>query len=87
MYVAQSNNKYDVFTINADGSSPTQITKLAAPSIDTARFSADGTQIIFSATTTGNAINSLYTIKTDGTGQQALTTPVTGNNLTLLDAH
>ena len=87
VYVAQASNKYDVFTINADGSSPTQITKLAAPSIDTARFSADGTQIIFSATTTGNSINSLYTIKTDGTGQQSLTTPITGTNLTLLDAH
>lgn len=87
VYVAQSSNKYDVFTINADGSSPTQITKLAAPSIGTARFSADETQIIFDATTTGNSTNSLYTIKTDGTGQQALTTPTTGTNLTLLDAH
>ncbi len=86
VYVAQSSNKYDIFTINADGSSPTQITKLAAPSIGTARFSTDGTQIIFDATTTSNSTNSLYTIKVDGTGQQALTTAVSGS-LTLLDAH
>ena len=87
VYVAQSGGKYDVFTMNADGSSPTQITKVAAASIGTARFSADGAQILFDATTSSNSTNSLYTIKTDGTGQQALTTSVPGNAFTLLDAH
>ena len=85
MYVAQASSKYDVFTMNADGSAATQITKLAAASIGNARFTADGTKIVFDAIIVSGGTRGLYTIGLDGTNQQPVTLSTTGNN-TLQDA-
>lgn len=87
VFVAQSGGRSDVYTMNADGSGMAQLTKLNAVTLGNARFTADGTQVIFDAATTSTALRSLYTVKLDGSSVQTLTVS-TGNsvNNTLADA-
>ncbi len=87
VFVAQSASKSDVYTMNADGSGTAQLTRLNAVTVGNARFTADGTQVVFDAATTSTALRSLYTVKLDGTSVQTLTVS-TGNsvNNTLADA-
>ena len=61
---------YQLFTMNPDGSSPTQITHDAATH-DTPAWSPDGRKIAYASDKTGHSV--IYTINPDGTGEERIT--------------
>jgi TolB protein len=69
----QGNGTYEIYLMNSDGSNQTPLTNSPGPRDDNtgARWSPDGTQIIFWSSRDGN--QELYVMNADGSNQTRLT--------------
>jgi len=70
LYVSMIEEKYQIFTMNRDGSEPRQITHDGF-SHDSPSWSPDGKKIAYVSDRTGHEV--IYTINADGTGEERLT--------------
>jgi Tol biopolymer transport system component len=62
---------FEIYTVNADGSSPTRLTNVAGDDLAPA-WSPDGTKIAFASARDGGGYE-IYTMNADGSGQTRLT--------------
>jgi TolB protein len=84
VYAQATNSAYDIYVAKSDGTGATKITSLAATAIRKARYSNDGTRILFDASLSGGKPD-VYAVKPDGTGLLDLTNNA-ANDL-FMDAH
>lgn len=78
--------RYDIWVMNADGSSPTNLTAdMPDDAVNAApTWSPDGTRIVFASSRTdaSGATSSIWTMRTDGTDKRQLTSTLTGFDAT-----
>ena len=71
-FVSDRSGSFEIWTCNADGSNPAQLTAFDGPAATAPRFSPDGRQIVFASRPGGNT--DLYIVSAQGGSPRRLTT-------------
>ena len=77
----QGNNLAQIYTMNPDGASQTNITNSSTYFSDGANWSPDSARIVFSASKPMSSDTDIFVMNADGTGQINLTNTTATNNL------